>query len=130
MTVMLTRRGALAGGVALLAATRLPGSVGGASAQTATTPPVLVYPREVGALELTAISDGYFAMPPSLFVNIAPEELEAALKQENPEYQSWMISVAYEIEDRAMTRAGFSWLRRRVDSSDKPPAARRRASGA
>jgi small conductance mechanosensitive channel len=58
------------------------------------------------------------------------QELEAALKQENPEYQSWMISVAYEIEDRAMTRAGFSWLRRRVDSSDKPPAARRRASGA
>ena len=80
MTLMLSRRGALAGGVAVLAASRLLGNAGSARAQAAAAPPALVYPRKVGALELTAISDGYFSMPATLFVNIPPEELEAALE--------------------------------------------------
>jgi glyoxylase-like metal-dependent hydrolase (beta-lactamase superfamily II) len=80
MTLTLSRRAALAGGAVLLAAPGLLGQARGARAQTPAAPPVLVYPRKVGALELTAISDGYFAMPPTLFVNIAPEELGAALE--------------------------------------------------
>jgi moderate conductance mechanosensitive channel len=58
------------------------------------------------------------------------QELEAALKQEDAEYRSWMISVAYEIEDRAATPSGFSWLLGRVDPKQRQTAARRRASGA
>jgi hypothetical protein len=63
MTLTLSRRAALAGGAVLLAAPGLLGQARGARAQTPAAPPVLVYPRKVGALELTAISDGYFAMP-------------------------------------------------------------------
>jgi moderate conductance mechanosensitive channel len=57
------------------------------------------------------------------------QELEAALKQESPDYQPWMIAVAYEIEDRAAGKLGFSWLLRRVDPG-KRSAPRRRASSA
>ena len=56
------------------------------------------------------------------------QELEAELKRENAEYQSWMISIAYEIEARTAARLGFSWLLRRADDASEDGAARRRAS--
>jgi small conductance mechanosensitive channel len=59
------------------------------------------------------------------------QELEAALKQENAEFQPWMIAIAYEIGDRDTASVGFSWLLRRVDLGGKSrPAARRRSSNA
>jgi moderate conductance mechanosensitive channel len=57
------------------------------------------------------------------------QELEAELKRENPEYQPWMISIAYEIEARTAARLGFSWLLRRADAAPEGGAARRRAGG-
>lgn len=53
------------------------------------------------------------------------QELEAELKRENAEYQSWMISIAYEIEARAAARLAFSWLLRRADAARERGAARR-----
>lgn len=41
------------------------------------------------------------------------QELEAQLKTEYPEYQPWMIAVAYEIEARPAARLGLSWLLKR-----------------
>jgi small conductance mechanosensitive channel len=38
------------------------------------------------------------------------QELEAELKRDYPEYQSWMISIAYEVEARETARLGLSWL--------------------
>jgi hypothetical protein len=57
------------------------------------------------------------------------QELEAELKQENPDYQAWMICIAFEIEARTAARLGFSWLLRRVDTADARPQ-RRRAGNA
>jgi small conductance mechanosensitive channel len=57
------------------------------------------------------------------------QELEAQLKAEQPDYQSWMISVAYEIETRTPARAAFSWLLGKGPRPDDE-ASRRRASGA
>jgi moderate conductance mechanosensitive channel len=56
------------------------------------------------------------------------QELEAELKRENPDYQSWMIAVAYEIEARTTARLGLSWLLRRTDTEVR--AERRRAGNA
>ena len=55
--------------------------------------------------------------------------LEAQLKAEQPDYQSWMISVAYEIETRTPARPAFSWLLGKGPRPDDE-ASRRRASGA
>jgi small conductance mechanosensitive channel len=57
------------------------------------------------------------------------QELEAELKRENPDYQAWMISIAYEIEARTAARLGFSWLLRRVDAAEDR-SERRRAGNA
>ena len=77
MTILLSRRGALAGGLAVLALPRL-NLAGAAWAETPTAGAVLAYPRQVGELKLTAISDGYFELSPGFFVNITPEDLKAA----------------------------------------------------
>lgn len=58
------------------------------------------------------------------------QELEAELKRENPEYQPWMISIAYEVEARTAARLGFSWLRRRVDTTSVDRVDPRRAGNA
>jgi small conductance mechanosensitive channel len=58
------------------------------------------------------------------------QELEAELKRENSEYQAWMISIAYEVEARTAARLGFSWLRRRVDTTSVDRVDRRRARNA
>jgi small conductance mechanosensitive channel len=55
-------------------------------------------------------------------------ELEAELKRENPDYQAWMIAVAYEVEARTAARLGLSWLLRRADTDDRTE--RRRAGNA
>jgi small conductance mechanosensitive channel len=57
------------------------------------------------------------------------QELEAELKRENPDYQAWMIAVAYEIEARTAARLGLSWLLRRADAAEDRPE-RRRAGNA
>jgi small conductance mechanosensitive channel len=48
-------------------------------------------------------------------------ELEAKLKRLCPDFEPWMIAVAYEIEARAVARLGFSWLLGRMGA----PAERR-----
>jgi hypothetical protein len=55
------------------------------------------------------------------------QELEAELKRENPDYQAWMISVAYEVEARAVARVGLSWLLARAAAARDDLAERRRA---
>jgi small conductance mechanosensitive channel len=57
------------------------------------------------------------------------QELEAELKRENPDYQAWMISIAYEIEARTAARLGFSGLLRRVATAEDR-SERRRAGNA
>ena len=79
MDIELSRRSLLAAGAAVLAAPQLLAR----ARRGRRTPPRRrcrsIYPRRVGELEITAISDGYFEFPARLFVNIAPEEVEAAL---------------------------------------------------
>ena len=53
------------------------------------------------------------------------QELEAELKRENPDYQAWMIAVAYEIEARTAARLGFSWLLRRANTAEDRTDGRR-----
>ena len=80
MTIRISRRAALAGGLAALAAPPFSGLAGAARAETAGAAPSTAYTRKVGDLEVIAISDGYFeAVPSQLFINIAPEDLEAVL---------------------------------------------------
>jgi small conductance mechanosensitive channel len=57
------------------------------------------------------------------------QELEAELKRENPDYQAWMIAVAYEIEARTAARHGLSSLLRRADAAEDRTE-RRRAGNA
>ena len=60
-----------------------------------------------------------------------PPRVEAELKRENADYQSWMIAIGYEIETRAAQRAGLSWLLSRVGvATETAPERRRRAGGA
>jgi len=73
----LSRRAVIVGGAAALLAPRLI-PIGTARAQDAVQM-VVAYPRKVGDLEIVAISDGSFAFPGPLFVNIAREEVDAAL---------------------------------------------------
>jgi glyoxylase-like metal-dependent hydrolase (beta-lactamase superfamily II) len=77
MSLDLSRRALLAGaGGMLLMPNLLPVA---ARAEDAASALLLAYPRKVGDLEVVAISDGSFTFPGPLFVNIAPEEVEAAL---------------------------------------------------
>ena len=55
------------------------------------------------------------------------QELEAELKRENPDYQAWMISEAYEVETRAVALVGLSWLLARAAAARDDLAERRRA---
>jgi glyoxylase-like metal-dependent hydrolase (beta-lactamase superfamily II) len=78
MSLDLSRRALLSGaGAMLFVPSLLP--VAAARAQDGASPMLLAYPRKVGELEVVAISDGSFAFPGPLFVNIAPEEVDAAL---------------------------------------------------
>jgi glyoxylase-like metal-dependent hydrolase (beta-lactamase superfamily II) len=77
--ITMSRRMLLAGGAAALAAPRLLAATG-ARAQEGSAPVApLVYPRKVGELEVTAISDGYVEFPGLPFVNIDDEEVRTAL---------------------------------------------------
>jgi glyoxylase-like metal-dependent hydrolase (beta-lactamase superfamily II) len=76
----LTRRAALAAGGAALVAAQT-GLAPRARAQEAGAAPApLVYPRTVGDFRVTALSDGHLIPDGPLFVNIAPETLQAALE--------------------------------------------------
>jgi small conductance mechanosensitive channel len=55
------------------------------------------------------------------------QELEAELRRESLEYQPWMISVAYEIETRAVARVALPWLLARAAAARDELAERRRA---
>lgn len=55
------------------------------------------------------------------------QELEAELKRDNPDYQGWMICVAYEVEARAIARLGLPWLLVRAAAARDEVAERRRA---
>ena len=81
MTIDLTRRAAMAGAAAAIL---IPPAMGMGTrpvrAQGAARAMGLAYPRQIGGIELTAISDGFFEIPADqMLINIAPEELEAAL---------------------------------------------------
>ena len=78
MTIRVSRRAALAGGLAAFATPSVIAFSGSARAQGAAPAPVTSYVRNVGELKLTAISDGFFEVSPGFFVNITPEELKAA----------------------------------------------------
>ena len=78
MTLRVSRRAALAGGLAAFATPSVIAFSGSARAQGAAPAPVTSYVRNVGELKLTAISDGFFEVSPGFFVNITPEELKAA----------------------------------------------------
>ena len=78
MTLRVSRRTALAGGLAAFATPSVIAFSGSARAQGAAPAPVTSYVRNVGELKLTAISDGFFEVSPGFFVNITPEDLKAA----------------------------------------------------
>lgn len=78
MSITLTRRALVAAGLAAVAMPRLPFATA-ARAQDASAAPPLTYARQVGDIEVIAISDGYFDFPGSLFVNIEPEKVAEAL---------------------------------------------------
>jgi len=77
MGIELSRRSVLAVGAAALAAPQFLAAHPVRAQDAAPVP--LFYPRKVGSLEITAISDGYIQTTPSLFVNISDEDLAAAL---------------------------------------------------
>ena len=77
MGIEISRRGVLAGGAIAVTAPQVLVAPPARAQQAATAH--LVYPRKVGELEITAISDGHMEFPGSLFVNIEEDELTAAL---------------------------------------------------
>jgi small conductance mechanosensitive channel len=58
------------------------------------------------------------------------QELEAQLRNEQADYQPWMISIAYEIEARPSARLGLSWLLGRATVPADASASERRANSA
>jgi glyoxylase-like metal-dependent hydrolase (beta-lactamase superfamily II) len=77
MSFDLSRRAVLAAGVAAFAAPQFLAASLARSQDAAAA--ALAYPRKLGELELTAVSDGYFQLNGPLFVNISDEELGEAL---------------------------------------------------
>jgi glyoxylase-like metal-dependent hydrolase (beta-lactamase superfamily II) len=77
--VTMSRRMVLAGGAVALAAPRLLTATGARAQEASASVAPLVYPRKVGELEVTAISDGYVEFPGLPFVNIDEEEVRTAL---------------------------------------------------
>ncbi len=77
-----TRRTLLLAGAAALALPRLLALPAAAQTAEGAAAPglVAVYPRLIGELTLTAISDGYLGLDQGMLINIAPEQTAAALE--------------------------------------------------
>jgi glyoxylase-like metal-dependent hydrolase (beta-lactamase superfamily II) len=79
MGIDLSRRSLLAAGAAMVAAPQLLASVRLRAQEAGAAAFPLVYPRKVGELEITAVSDGYVVFSGPIFVNISEQEMAAAL---------------------------------------------------